>query len=499
MGNDTLRDLLNRIEELGRENLHLKVQMQDKWLALEQNAPYHSLFDKSRIPRLILNGSDGSILDANEAAVCFYGHEREALLRIPVVELDLSLHSGVWMQPLPERRNARHRIASGEIKEVEVLCSTIFLPDRPLLQWDILETAPVNPAPQALQRSENAFRQLVETAADLIYRTDSKGYFTYANPSCLRLTNCTLEEMRSLHFSDLVRPDYHYTVHTFYLSQAMRRVPTTYCEMPLLTRDGSELWIGQNVQLMRRGRRLIGFQAVARDITERKRLEQPLADHISHLHRRNRKLLSTLNRLQNHNTTLEDLALTDYMTGLLNHRAFQDELEKIYQSAVENSTDLSLLLIDLDGFKMVNDTKGHPAGDALLQAVGSLLLNRVRSSDVLARYGGEEFAIILPGADQNGAMAQAERFRRLVETTFEAEQITASFGVATLNEEITNRRHLIHSADAALYAAKQSGKNCVRHYDLLAPDVRTSIFAVVAQQPAAEGISSQPELEENPV
>jgi diguanylate cyclase (GGDEF)-like protein len=240
------------------------------------------------------------------------------------------------------------------------------------------------------------------------------------------------------------------------------------------------VWVGQNVQLLRDARRLLGFQAIARDITERKRSEQPLADHLGTLYRRNRRLKNRLSRLQHVNLSLEDQVLTDYLTGLQNHRSFQDHLEQALQYAYRTETPLSVLLIDLDSFKQINDTRGHPAGDAVLAALGKLLLERVRSTDIVARYGGEEFAVILPHTDREGAVAQAERFRVQIEQAFlENGNITASFGVASLTPETRDRQQLILQADAALYAAKQAGRNCVRHYINLSPDTRATVLAVV--------------------
>jgi diguanylate cyclase (GGDEF)-like protein len=119
-------------------------------------------------------------------------------------------------------------------------------------------------------------------------------------------------------------------------------------------------------------------------------------------------------------------------------------------------------MLDIDHFKSINDTLGHPKGDDVLRAVGRLLRRSLRASDFAARYGGEEFAIILPNTDREGSLAVAEKVRRAIEeATWEDRPITASFGVATMCEEISTAEELIDYADRALYRSKQAGRNCV--------------------------------------
>jgi len=127
---------------------------------------------------------------------------------------------------------------------------------------------------------------------------------------------------------------------------------------------------------------------------------------------------------------------------------------------------LAFVLLDLDNFKQVNDTHGHPAGDAVLRMVGQVLLGGIRQVDLAGRYGGEEFALILPETDLTGALKLAERLRVALETTSieladgKTLQVTASFGVA-LKDELRSADELVAAADEALYAAKRAGKNRV--------------------------------------
>jgi diguanylate cyclase (GGDEF)-like protein len=160
------------------------------------------------------------------------------------------------------------------------------------------------------------------------------------------------------------------------------------------------------------------------------------------------------------------LAITDPLTGLANHRQFYDQLAREFRRAHRYQRPLTLLMLDLDRFKAFNDRYGHLAGDQALRETADVLRQNARSVDILARYGGEEFAIILPETDLSRATAHAERIRSAVAThVFLSEetglehQVTVSIGVATLTATAQKIEALVHDADQALYRAKAAGRN----------------------------------------
>ncbi|MFN2383082.1 MAG: diguanylate cyclase [Gemmatimonadota bacterium] len=170
------------------------------------------------------------------------------------------------------------------------------------------------------------------------------------------------------------------------------------------------------------------------------------------------------------NQRLTRLANTDDLTGLFNHRHFYQRLEDDFKRADRYGSDLSLILLDLDLFKQVNDTLGHQQGDAVLRELATVLHRTIRETDLLARYGGEEFAVLLPETSLAGAFQQAERLRRQIKAHyFEALQgkpLTISCGVACLpfsSGTFPAPRHrqdaLIAWADQALYTAKRGGRD----------------------------------------
>jgi diguanylate cyclase (GGDEF)-like protein len=160
---------------------------------------------------------------------------------------------------------------------------------------------------------------------------------------------------------------------------------------------------------------------------------------------------------------VQQQALTDALTGCHNRRAFEGQLERDLHMATRLGQPLSLVLLDIDLFKNVNDTFGHDTGDAVLRLLARTLREELRRVDTAARIGGEEFAIILPQSDMFGALAVAERLRLRVEKMEvpKAGQVTASFGVAVFPFHGSHRRQLVALADSALYLAKETGRNRV--------------------------------------
>ena len=161
---------------------------------------------------------------------------------------------------------------------------------------------------------------------------------------------------------------------------------------------------------------------------------------------------------------IERLAVTDGLTGLFNHRHFQETLAQEFNRLERFSEPISLLIIDIDHFKKINDTYGHPVGDAVLKKVSGIIRKTIRNIDIPARYGGEEFAVILLGTDTNGALKMAERLRKsIADAKFSSEQnafnVTVSIGISTHAREMRKKEDLVEQADKALYHAKRTGRN----------------------------------------
>ncbi|MFN0147663.1 MAG: diguanylate cyclase, partial [Dehalococcoidia bacterium] len=175
------------------------------------------------------------------------------------------------------------------------------------------------------------------------------------------------------------------------------------------------------------------------------------------------------NKLEEERERLTAQASTDALTGLGNRRHFDAFFGRAFHQAVRDDAPLSLLMLDLDRFKGINDRYGHPAGDLVLRAAAGAIRESVRATDLAARYGGEEFAIVMPGTGAAGAFGLARRLRASIERLEldlgeeHGVHVTASLGVASLDRARHQRPDdLIADADGALYEAKESGRNMVR-------------------------------------
>jgi diguanylate cyclase (GGDEF)-like protein len=156
-------------------------------------------------------------------------------------------------------------------------------------------------------------------------------------------------------------------------------------------------------------------------------------------------------------------ALTDGLTGLYTHRLFQEKLSEEIEWASRHGQQIVLVMVDCDNFKTFNDTLGHPAGDALLKEVASLLKDKVRSTDIVSRYGGDEFALLLKQTRKEDATRMCERIREAFQLRFggNSVQVTASIGLACYPTDALSKKDLAKAADDALYVAKRGGRNLV--------------------------------------
>lgn len=168
---------------------------------------------------------------------------------------------------------------------------------------------------------------------------------------------------------------------------------------------------------------------------------------------------------------LSGLVLTDALTGLFNYRHFKYVLQAEMDRSKRSGIPTSMVMIDLDHFKSINDTHGHEVGNIVLKQVASILVSEVRTTDVVCRYGGEEFAIIFPETHMNLAVKVADRIRQTiaftpVECSAGDINVTASMGASVyMKASILPIDEFIDSVDKYLYEAKQSGRNCICHID----------------------------------
>ena len=196
-------------------------------------------------------------------------------------------------------------------------------------------------------------------------------------------------------------------------------------------KDGSVYWVEAIITPQYDEKKsLIGYMAIRHNITDKKRAEE--------------------------------LSITDRLTGLYNRLKLDELFAYNLHVAKRHHLTFSIILLDIDNFKLVNDTYGHQVGDSLLQEIAHILKTNVRLEDAVGRWGGEEFLLLLPSSDLTSATMLAEKLRGLIEATvfLYVGHCTASFGVSSYHEK-DHEKDMIARADAALYRAKSNGRNWV--------------------------------------
>ncbi len=194
------------------------------------------------------------------------------------------------------------------------------------------------------------------------------------------------------------------------------------------------------------------------------RLQRTIEEQAAEINTFAARLDAAYRDLEATNARLEEFSFKDEVTGLYNRRFFSVRLEEEISRFRRFNHPVSVVLIDLDGFKAVNDELGHAVGDETLRDIGQVLMRHSRGINVVSRYGGDEFVVLLVETSQAGARLYADRIRKFIESYpfGHGKRITASFGVANLPEDdVATSEDLMKAADQALYAAKRSGKNRV--------------------------------------
>jgi diguanylate cyclase (GGDEF)-like protein/PAS domain S-box-containing protein len=301
-----------------------------------------------------------------------------------------------------------------------------------------------------LQGSEARFRLLAEVSDDVIVLADLNGKRRYVSPAVSSVLGWEPEELVGHSYGQIVHPDDIAPLASL-MMRCLEQKPVETLTYRCRRKDGVYIWMEVSIRLYRDEitNEPIGFVNVVRDISSRKAAEEEL----------NRAF-----RL------VENQAMIDGLTGIANRRRFDETIDREWRRAMRDRSSLSLLMIDVDHFKLYNDIYGHLSGDTCLQEIASAAQDVLhRPSDLLARYGGEEFIVVLPFTDSDGAQQVAEQIRlavelrRLPHTGNPPHQVvTVSIGCATNVLDFDSPKHvLLQAADDALYVAKSAGRNRV--------------------------------------
>ena len=291
-----------------------------------------------------------------------------------------------------------------------------------------------------LRESKERLRFITENTHDVVWQLDQELCFIFINGADERMRGYRREELIGCSLSDQITLSGRQI-----LEQATKRQLSSpesrveNFEVEMFRKEGGRIWVEINSTPIRDSSgEITGYIGVARDATQHRERHEKLRQQ----------------------------SIRDPLTGLFNRRYLDDSLERELSRAKRDGLPLSLLMIDIDFFKKLNDTHGHQAGDEVLKRLGQLICNGARSADLPCRYGGEEFLLVLPTMSLESAAERAEHWR----LTFANEQIafagtllsaTLSVGVAAFPGHGMTADELIRAADQALYAAKNSGRNRV--------------------------------------
>jgi diguanylate cyclase (GGDEF)-like protein/PAS domain S-box-containing protein len=314
--------------------------------------------------------------------------------------------------------------------------------------WFFRDVTERNLAKQVLMKSEAQFRAVTTAAQDAILMIDAEGLIVSWNPAAERILGFSAQDAIGRDAHELFVPSrYHADFRKGFASfreTGVGAVIGKKREVEALRKDGSEFPVELSVSAIRLNERWHAV-GVLRDITGRKLSET---------------------KVQKLQEQLLDQAVRDPLTGLYNRRYLDETIAREVVRAARYNQPIGIVMCDIDHFKLVNDVHGHLAGDEVLRAFAGLLREHARGSDIACRFGGEEFVLLFPGMPRDVAYRRAEQLRtelaaKRITLGAVVIQLTASFGVASFPEDGQTMDSLIGAVDAAMYQAKETGRDRV--------------------------------------
>ncbi len=388
---------------------------------------------------------DGSFIYTNNAWRKVMGYSREEVKSLNLLDV-LHPDSLVCCQERFERLNRGESLIciafnfiskTGETVALEGDCGSIVKEGEIISTRGIFRNVTEKvQAEEALRLSELRYQALYENAPDIYTTINPAGEILSINRIGARLLGYAVEELVGESAANVIHPLDQKTVFEFFENHFDNPMPDNGLEYRLVRKDDSILWVHQRISL-ESGVSEPRLMVVCRDVTEKRKLEEQLAHFATH----------------------------DALTNLINRREFDRRLQRLLQSSYGSDETHVLCYLDLDQFKIINDSSGHIAGDELLRQISTLLQEHMRSRDTLARIGGDEFVILMEYCPLAKAAQLADKIRKTIENfKFHWRSSCFSVGVSiglmkiqdghTINEALS-------LADAACYLAKEKGRNCI--------------------------------------
>ncbi len=313
-------------------------------------------------------------------------------------------------------------------------------------------------------KSENSnllaeYKKAVDIS-NIVSKTNPKGIITYVNDKFCEISGYTRDELvgkphNIIRHPEMSRDAFKNLWDTIKAKKSWSGVVTN------MKKNGGQYIVDTTViPILDVDGDIVEYIAIRHDITELEETKQQLRNI-------NKAMKHKVDELYSMTNALEEKAYKDNLTGINNRENFEEIFSTEIANAKQNNLPLCLIIFDVDHFKVINDTYGHQAGDAILTDMVDLIANNIKNGDVFARWGGEEFVILTPSTEIAGALNLAENLRMLVQShTFNnlENNLTLSFGIAQLSSE-DDKKTLFQKADAALYEAKKNGRNRVEIYN----------------------------------
>lgn len=448
--------------------------------AQEAAARFKAIFDSVQTGIVIIDPETHRIVDANPEALRLAGSTRETVVGAECFQFICPAERGRCpVTDLGQNVDSSERVmlnASGQPCPIIKTVVPMLISGRRHLLESFVDISDRKRGEQLLRQSEEKYRSLISNIPDVVWTVDDNRRLVFVSPNVEKVSGFTAEEVHQAGgvslFLDRLHPDDARKVTEAFKALLADGAPFDI-ECRMLRKDGEWIWVHDRstAPYMKDGIRYT--DGVLSDITRRKKAEQQIAQ----------------------------MAHYDALTGLANRALFVDSLELEIARTRRSDTTFAVLYLDLDHFKDVNDTLGHPVGDRLLQAVAERLAANVRETDTVARFGGDEFAIILTGIqDPVNAAGVADRLLKAVSSQYcaaAAGQVAdkilkafsesfliqdneihsaASVGIAVYGPDSTDAETILTHADVALYRAKSEGRGTYRFFtDAMDVDVRSRV------------------------
>lgn len=407
----------------------------------ESEERYRSIFHNNHSPMLLIDPKTGDIVDANQAAADYYGYTLKELITkniciINTLSLDEIKREMEKAQTSKKNRFLfQHRLAGGQIRHVEVFGGPVEIGKKDYMFTIVHDITKRLQLEQRLHDALNLKHKIIADSPIGIITFKASGPCVMANAAAARIMGASVEQLLRQNFKTI--PSWSQYGLLPLAEEALNTGQSKRAEVYMITTFGAEIWLNAHFTPFHSGgEKHLLF--MAEDISERKRME----------------------------TDLRTLATMDALTGIYNRRTIIEIGNNEFARCNRYGQPLSLLMLDIDHFKHVNDTYSHAVGDQALRQLAAECSELLRSIDSLGRLGGEEFLVILPQTNLGDAQIAAERLRQTVagqpiQCDGLSFNITISIGVSDCCPNDVDIETAIHRADIAMYRAKENGRNRV--------------------------------------